>query len=165
MKYIATSDDQAFEIEIHSEREVTVDGRPLSIDFQAVGSQSVYSLIVEGKSYEAYVHPVPEGLGVVLAGRLYRVAVEDERERRLRMASSAKVDSSGELSLRAPMPGLVVAVPVRPGQAVARGDDLVILESMKMQNELKAPRPGTVTQVRVRPGDRVDQNQVLLVLG
>ncbi len=164
MKYIATTDDRTFEIEITSEREVTVDGRCLSIDFQSVAGQPVYSLIIDGRSYEAYVHPAPDGLEVVLAGRLYHVVVEDERERRLRLASVGAAVTSGDLNLRAPMPGLVVAVPVSQGQTVERGTDLVILESMKMQNELKAPRAGTVTQVRVRPGDRVDQNQVLMVL-
>lgn len=164
MKYIATTDDHTFEIEILSDREVSIDGQRLSVDFQSVGGQQVYSLIVDGRSYEAYVYPTAEGLDVVLAGRLYRVVVEDERERRLRMASTARVTAGGELSLRAPMPGLVVAVPVCAGQSVERGADLVILESMKMQNELKAPRAGTVSQIRVRPGDRVDQNQVLLVL-
>jgi biotin carboxyl carrier protein len=71
---------------------------------------------------------------------------------------------AGEYHLKAPMPGMVVAVPVEEGQKVERGADLVILESMKMQNELKAPREGTVTHVRVRPGDRVDQNQILISL-
>jgi len=56
-------------------------------------------------------------------------------------------------------------VPVEEGQLVARGDALVILESMKMQNELKAPRQGTVAQVRIRPGERVELNQVLMTLG
>lgn len=164
MKYIATTGDRRFEIEIGSEREVTLDGRPVEVDFQSVGGQPVYSLILDGRSYEAYVYPAVDGIDVVLGGRLYHVVVEDERERRLRQASTARAVSAGDVHLRAPMPGLVVAVPVNQGQAVARGADLVILESMKMQNELKAPRAGTVTQIRVRPGDRVDQNQVLLVL-
>jgi biotin carboxyl carrier protein len=60
------------------------------------------------------------------------------------------------------MPGLVVALPVGEGQAVAKGDVLVILESMKMQNELKAPRDGTVARVRVTVGDSVEQRQTLL---
>jgi len=62
------------------------------------------------------------------------------------------------------MPGLIVAVPVEEGQQVDKGDNLVILESMKMQNEIKAPREGKVTGVRVNPGDNVDQNQVLVVI-
>ena len=66
--------------------------------------------------------------------------------------------------MAAPMPGLVVAVPVEEGQEVQKGEDLIILESMKMQNELKAPRDGTISRIRVGPGDSVDQNQVLLTL-
>ncbi len=62
------------------------------------------------------------------------------------------------------MPGLVVAVPVTQGEQVQKGQNLVILESMKMQNEIKAPREGTVSRVRVKSGDNVDQHQVLLTL-
>lgn len=165
MKYVATTGDRSYEIEINSEHEVVVDGKRLPVDFQSVAGQPVYSLIVGGRSYEAYVHPSEEGLDVVLGGRLYHVAIEDERERRLRRATSGAVPRVGDYHLRAPMPGLVVAVPVAEGQKVERGDDLVILESMKMQNELKAPREGLVSHVRIRPGDRVDQNQILVTLG
>jgi biotin carboxyl carrier protein len=62
------------------------------------------------------------------------------------------------------MPGMVVAIPVEQGQEVASGDNVIILESMKMQNELKAPRDGVISGLRVKPGDNVDQNQVLLIL-
>jgi biotin carboxyl carrier protein len=162
MKYIATVGEKTYEIEINSEGEITLDGRRLSMDLQSVAGQPVYSLIIDGRSFEAYVVPGDEGVDVVLAGRLYHVTVEDERLRRLRQASAGLTVRAGEFHLKAPMPGLVVAVPVEEGQQVARGDDLVILESMKMQNELKAPREGTVSHVRVRPGDRVDQNQILI---
>jgi biotin carboxyl carrier protein len=70
----------------------------------------------------------------------------------------------GEYTLKAPMPGLVVSVPVLEGQTVQRGDNLIILESMKMQNELKAPREGTIGRIRIKVGDSVDQNQSLLTL-
>ncbi|MCS6937600.1 MAG: acetyl-CoA carboxylase biotin carboxyl carrier protein subunit, partial [Candidatus Bipolaricaulota bacterium] len=76
----------------------------------------------------------------------------------------SSVTQSGEFSLRAPMPGLIVAVPVVEGQTVKKGDNLVILESMKMQNELKSPRAGTVTRVNVRAGQSVEQNQVMVTL-
>jgi biotin carboxyl carrier protein len=62
------------------------------------------------------------------------------------------------------MPGLVIGVAVVDGQAVQKGDVLVVLESMKMQNELKAPRSGQVTRLRVKPGDRVEQQEILLTL-
>ena len=67
--------------------------------------------------------------------------------------------------LKAPMPGLVVAVPVADGQPVKKGEILLILESMKMQNELKSPRDGTILRVKVKAGDSVEQNQVLLTVG
>ena len=92
------------------------------------------------------------------------VDVEDERQRRLRETASLELDLEGEYTLSAPMPGMVVAVPVEVGQSVAKGDNLIILESMKMQNELKAPRDGEVSGIRVGPGDSVDQNQPLLTL-
>jgi biotin carboxyl carrier protein len=60
------------------------------------------------------------------------------------------------------MPGLVVAIPVEEGQPVKKGQVLLILESMKMQNELKSPRDGTIGRVRVKPGETVEQKQTLL---
>lgn len=164
MRYITTVDGETFEVEINSESEITVGGRRLQVDFQSVAGQPVYSLILDGQSYEAYVYPSDQGLDVLLLGQLYHIAVEDERQRRLRQASGMQISPSGELHLKAPMPGLIVAIPVTEGQQVNQGQDLVILESMKMQNELKAPREGTVTRVRVKPGDSVEQNQILVTL-
>jgi biotin carboxyl carrier protein len=164
MKYIATLDDQTFEIEINAEDQITVDGESLSIDFRSVSGQPVYSLLVNGQSYEAYVQAAEAGLEVLLQGQLHVVEVEDERHRKLRESSGGPAVHSGEFNLKSPMPGLIVAVPVVEGQAVVKGQDLVILESMKMQNELKAPRDGTIGRVRVRAGDSVEQNQVLITL-
>ncbi len=164
MKYLTIVDSETYEIEIKSEREIIVNGERVEVDFQSVAGEPVYSLIVDGRSHEAYVYPEQNGLSVLLVGRQYQVSVEDERQRRLREASGALSVPTGDYHLKAPMPGMVVAAPVAPGQAVERGTILVVLESMKMQNELKAPRDGTVAQVRVRPGDRVDQNQILLTL-
>lgn len=164
MKYVATVEDQNYEVEINSEHELTLDGVRLQVDFQSAAAESVFSLIVNGRSYEACVYPTDAGLEVMLAGRMYHVIVEDERERLLRQASVGPAVQRGDYHLRAPMPGLVVTVPIEEGQQVARGDILVILESMKMQNELKAPREGIITNVRVRTGDRVDQNQVMVTL-
>ena len=164
MKYLATVGDKVLEIEINAKDQVTVDGQTLSIDFCSVAEQPVYSLIVNGESYEAYVQPTDDGLRVLLQGQLHVVQVEDERQRRLRESSVGPAARSGELNVNAPMAGLIVAVPVEEGQQVTKGQDLVILESMKMQNELKAPRDGTVTRVRVHAGESVRQNQVLVTL-
>jgi len=162
MKYITTIEEREFEVEVLDERHVRLGERTFAVDFEPVSGQPVYSLLIDGNSYEAYVQLVDDVWQVLLRGRLYPATIEDEREKRLRAAGGAKVAESGEFQLRAPMPGLVVAVPVAEGQVVARGDVLLILESMKMQNELKAPRAGTVGRIRVHAGDTVEQKKVLL---
>jgi biotin carboxyl carrier protein len=164
MKYVATVNDKTYEIEINGEGEITIDGERLSVDFKTVAEQSVYSLLLDGNSYEAYVYPSDEGIEVLMRGILYHVSAEDERQLRLRQSTAGAAAEKGEFFLKAPMPGLVVGVPVEENQDVAAGDNLVILESMKMQNELKAPRDGKITRIRVAAGDNVDQNQVLLIL-
>lgn len=162
MKYITTIEDKQFTVEIIDEKHVSVDGKIYEIDFESVSGQPVYSLIVDGRSHESYIYQGEENWQVLLRGRLYPVTVEDEREMRLRAAAGGRVAETGEFHLRAPMPGLVVAVPVTEGQEVKKGEVILILESMKMQNELKAPRDGTIGRIRVRPGESVEQKQTLL---
>jgi biotin carboxyl carrier protein len=162
MKYITTIDGQEFTVEILDEKRISINDKILDVDFESVSGQPVYSLIIGGKSYEAYVSPDDEKWEVLLRGRLYQAEVEDEREKRLRAAGSASAAEGGEFLLKAPMPGLVVAIPVEEGQPVTKGQVLLILESMKMQNELKAPRDGTVGRIRIRAGETVEQKQTLL---
>ncbi len=162
MKYIATIDEREFLVEILDESHILVDGKPYTVDFDSISDQPVFSLLLDGQSYESYVYPDQEGWQVLLYGSLYLVNVEDEREKRLRAAARGRVVEREEYYLRAPMPGLVIAVPVVDGQRVEKGDVLLILESMKMQNELRSPRPGVVSRVRVKPGDKVEQRQTLL---
>ena len=88
----------------------------------------------------------------------------DERAARLASAAGAGRAHSSEMTIRAPMPGLVVAVPVAPGQHVDRSTTLVVLSAMKMQNELTAPGEATVKDVLVEAGQTVDKNQALVRL-
>lgn len=162
MKYITTVEGKEYVVEVLDARHVSVNGKVLQVDFESVSGQPVFSLLVDGKSYESYVYEGDEEWQVLLRGRLYPAQVEDEREKRLRAAGGGGVADSGEYHLKAPMPGLVVAVPVSEGEAIKKGQVLLILESMKMQNELKAPRDGTVHRVRVKPGESVEQKQTLL---
>lgn len=162
MKYVTTIGQCEYIIEIVDETHVIVNDRVYEVDFDHVGTQPVYSLLVDGNSYEAYVFPDEENWQVVMRGRLYPANVEDEREKRLRAAAGSRVSDRGEYHLKAPMPGLIVDIPIKEGQNVQAGEVLLILESMKMQNELRSPREGKVTRLRVKPGDNVDQRQTLL---
>ena len=162
MKYITTVNDHEYTIEILDEAHISIDGIVYDLDFERVGTQPVYSLVLDGQSFEAHVYTDEEQWQVLLRGDMYNAVVEDERERRLRAQFEGGPMEQGEYHLKAPMPGMVIAIPVAEGQAVEKGDVLLILESMKMQNELKAPRAGKISRVRVAPGERVEQKQTLL---
>jgi biotin carboxyl carrier protein len=164
MKYITEVEGKQFIVEIVDDKHIRVDDKLYEIDFETVSGQPVYSLIVDGKSHESYIYQGDDNWQVLLHGRLYPVTVEDEREKRLRAAAGGGVAETGEFHLRAPMPGLVVTIPVSEGQEVKRGQVILILESMKMQNELKSPRDGTIGRIRVKPGESVEQKQTLLSL-
>ena len=162
MKYTTIIDNQEYTVEVLDEKHVSLNGQVLEVDFESVSGQPVYSLIIGGKSYEGYVYPDEQKWQVLLHGRLYQASVEDEREKRLREAAGGGVATNGEFNLKAPMPGLVVTVPVSEGQVIQKGQVLLILESMKMQNELKAPKDGTVSRIKVKAGETVEQKQALL---
>src|SRR5574341_64052 len=115
MKYVTTIGEREFSIEIIDERNILLDGVPYEVDFDSVSGQPVYSLLLDGHSYETYVYPNEEGLQVLLHGTLYPAIVEDEREKRLRAAAGARVAERGEHYLKAPMPGMIVAVLVNEG--------------------------------------------------
>jgi biotin carboxyl carrier protein len=162
MKYVATTGDREILIEIIDDHHITVDGVKYEIDFESVSEQTVYSLLANNKSYEALIYESEEGWQVLLHGSQYVLLVEDERERRLRASLGGGPPENADYHLKAPMPGLIVSVSVSEGQSIEKGEVLVILESMKMQNELKSPRPGKISRVRVKPGDSVEQRDPLL---
>lgn len=162
MKYITTLDEKEYTIEIIDAHHVAINGRVQEVDFESISGQPVFSLIVDGKSYESFVYETEEGWQVLTRGRQYNLTVVDEREKRLRAAAGSGVVESGEYNLKAPMPGLIVAIPVEEGAQVEKGQTLIILESMKMQNELKSPKAGVVGRIRVKQGETVEQRQALL---
>lgn len=162
MKYVTMIGDREYLVEIVDEGHVIVDDVVYEVDFDAVSDQPVYSLLADGQSFESFVYHSDEGLQVVLHGKLYPANVEDEREKRLRAALGGRVVQRGDYHLKAPMPGLIIAIPVSDGQYVNKGDVLLVLESMKMQNELKAPRDGKISRIRVQVGDSVEQQETLL---
>ena len=165
MKYLTTLGDKTYTIEINDDHHVTVDGKTYELDLESLGAQHLYSLILDHKSFEAFVENEGEIWQILMRGGRYEAKVVDERAVRLAKSAGGAVAVTGDFHLKAPMPGLVVSVPVAEGQVVNKGDILVILESMKMQNELKAPREGTVLRVKVKAGDSIEQNQIMLTVG
>jgi biotin carboxyl carrier protein len=165
MKYQASIGSYTFEVEIEERGTVLMDGEPLAVDLQEIVPGRLYSLLLDNVSTEAYVEHQQDCVFQVLSrGKMYHVKVQDERAIRLATGMAGFVPDSGEIDIQAPMPGLIVNVPVVAGQKVTAGEVLVVLESMKMDNELTAPRDGIVARLHVEIGDSVDGKQTLVTL-
>jgi len=165
VKYITTVNDEEFIIEVEHNNQIVVNGERYEIDFQHLPEGDVLSLLLDNRSLEAVVEARDNDVWDVLAkGELYTVKVQDERAYRLAKARGVVSDVTGEAQVKSPMPGLIVAVPIAEGQLVQKGDQVIILESMKMENELRAPKAGVVARVHVEQGASVEKDQVLLVI-
>lgn len=122
----------------------------------------VYSVLMDGRSYDARVEEVPGGMVVVIDGYRFEVDVRDPR----RFSRKAgKRGGEGVQTVAAPMPGKVVRVLVQTGDAVEAGQGLLVVEAMKMQNEMKASRAGTVLSLSVKQGATVAAGEVLATIG
>jgi len=165
MKYITRVEDQEYIIEIDRDDQIKVNGQSFDIDFQQLAEGGMLSLLLNNRSLEAIVEERDDAWEVLLRGELYSIQVQDERAYRLAKARGMAVEDSGEVVIKSPMPGLIVAVPVEPGQMVNKGDQVVILESMKMENELRSPRNGVVLRVHVAQGASVEKDQELVIIG
>jgi biotin carboxyl carrier protein len=163
MKYVTTIGERQYTIEINHDDQITIDGVASPIDLCAI-DETTFSLLIDNASHEALVEAHEGEIEVLLYGRLYTARIEDERARRLGQSGEGLHVSSGEVMIKSPMPGLIVSIPASEGQAVKKGQTIVVLESMKMENELKAPRDGTITSIKVSPRQSVEQGQPLAVL-
>ncbi len=137
--------------------ECAVDGHTVIADVHML-QPGVMSLLVEGRQYRC----VLDGDGVIIGGRRYDFEVEDPRS--LQGRRGAGTGTEGPRSVKAPMPGRVVRVLVVAGDEVAEGQGIVVIEAMKMQNELKSPKVGRVVKVTVAVEDTVGAGDVLAVV-
>lgn len=161
MKYVTILNGEQYEVEIDKDGNISVNGTPHHVDFMDLGS-SLYSIISNNKSVELVIEDEGGTVSVQMGGRLYETQVLDERALLLAQRRGGLSSSSGEVT--APMPGLIVAIQVNEGDTVTKGQTVVILESMKMQNELKASIDGVVTSVSTTAGKSVDKNDLLIVI-
>lgn len=164
MKYITTIDENPVTIGIDDEGQLLFDGSPVEYDFHPSSDPTLFSLLLDHKSYELRIVAEDEGFTVQLDGSSIDVVVEDERTHRLAGVKGRMASGTGEIILKSPMPGVIIDLLVGPGDEVESGQTLLILESMKMHNEFKAPRQAVVKEVRVAVGDNVNQKQVMVIL-
>lgn len=169
MRYRVTVDDLTYDVDIDASGQVRVDGEEIEVDVTRPPDARPRSLLVDRNPHDVAVRPASDrseenaGYEVQVAGRRFSVEVEDVAARQM-SATRARSQQARELSVVAPLPGLITRVLVAPGQRVAEGDVLLVLEAMKMENEMRAPRGGIVNEVRVAAGVVVGSNDILLTI-
>ncbi|MHC4550564.1 MAG: acyl-CoA carboxylase biotin carboxyl carrier protein subunit [Planctomycetota bacterium] len=167
MRYFARIGEREYEcrLEAHDdELFVEVGGTRYCADLRHIPRSHAYSLLLDGRSYEFTLHETEEAIELSGGAGLFQVQVEDARTHAAR-AKTVHARAPGAVrSLKAVMPGIVREVRVAPGDVAAKGDPLLILEAMKMQNEIRADHPGTVTAVHVAAGDTVEKGAKLVDL-
>ena len=165
MKYQVRIGDRQHWVDVEPEGSgwrVSVDGSAAYLDAAEL-APGAYSLLTNGRSREVAVDREGDALRVRLGGATYEMTVLDEVRARTQRPERKGL-RSGPATLKAPMPGLVVDLRVKEGDVVAEGAALVIMEAMKMQNELASPAAGRVDKVHVSKGQSVESGQVLLTL-
>jgi biotin carboxyl carrier protein len=142
--------------------EVTIDGRTVQVD-AAKSGKTIYSIIEDGKQFEVIVDEQgAHGFDVFVAGQLFHLQSLDERSKLL--TASTKPITTGPQRVDSEMPGKVVKITVSVGTFVVEGEGILILEAMKMENEIKSPVEGILTEISVAEGQTVESGALLFVV-
>ncbi len=135
-----------------------------SINISTRPGSPFFHLLVDGRSYPCAFQEEEHTVVLNVRGRRYRFEVLSERRKRIRDLGISDEEEISDRNIVAPIPGLIVEIEVSAGDMVAAGDGIVIIEAMKMENELKAAGPGIVKEIKVSKGEPVDQGQLLVVI-
>lgn len=163
MRYFVTVGKRTFEVELR-DQQVIVDGVAMVAELQHVSDTLLRRLALNGQSHRVVATPAEQrgSWDLQLSGERVRVEVVDERTRAIHAMTARSAGPQGPKPVRAPMPGMVVRIEVEAGQPVRAGQGVVIIEAMKMENELKADAAGVVSKVLVNPGTAVEKGAVLI---
>jgi biotin carboxyl carrier protein len=166
MKYQATLDREVHELDVTARGpglyEVVLDGTTYHVDAHQLPHGAV-SLIVDHASYSVEFEDVEDGMNVLVRDHVFAVEVLDERALRLR-GTGSRFALEGPQTVLAPMPGKVVKLLVALGDEVKEGQGLVVVEAMKMENELQSPKAGTVRSITAVEGASVEGGAPLVVV-
>lgn len=165
MKYFVRVGAQEVVVEVDGDQ-VRVDERAVTAHLVTSPGSPVIRLLLDGERHELGVAGRVGGSWQLIdRGTVREIEAIDERTRHIRSLGGAGATEASGGVVKAPMPGLVVRVLVAEGETVAAGQGLVVLEAMKMENELKAPAAGVVKTIRASPGAAVEKGSVLVELG
>ena len=164
MFQIKTAANQQWEVDYRSANAVTLNSEPFAWDIADLGGGR-FHILCEGRSFNAEVVEADyatKQIVLKLNGQRVELQAKDRFDLLLERLGMANATATKVNELKAPMPGLIVDIRVQPGQAVQKGDPLLVLEAMKMENILKAPANGVVSGLKVTLRDNVQKGQVLV---
>lgn len=162
MRYYVTVDGETLEVDLSGERPV-VDGHEAAAELARVGDTSTLNLLLDGRSHTVVAERRERHVWELhVDGERYEARVVDERTQTIQAMAGPAAAARGPKPVRAPMPGLVVRVAVEPGERVEAGQSIVIMEAMKMENDLKAETAGVVDQIPASAGQAVEKGAVLV---
>jgi biotin carboxyl carrier protein len=148
------------ELEREADRwRISLDGQPVNADAVEIAPNTL-SLLLDGQSYEVHITPSPDGVLKLQTG-LQEFTAEVADPRAWRGRRHGALEAEGRQQVVAPMPGKVVRVLVEAGDKVEAGQGLLVVEAMKMQNEIRSPKGGTVERLHVKEGQPVNAGDVL----
>ena len=161
---VKSSRDRTYKVDVHNPLEALIEGSIDSLDIRSI-SESSWHIMVDGHSHVvSLIKEDLENHQIVLNidGVVQTYAVKDQNQMLLESMGLSSMTKKKLKNLKAPMPGLVVRVLVKPRQKVEKGTPLLVLEAMKMENIIKAPDEALVKSIPVNQGDAVEKNQVLV---
>lgn len=165
MKYSVSVDDKKYELEISKNSkslEIRLNGRSIKVDNQQIAIGRLAMILQDNKPFEFELTRENGTYDCWLNSRKAHCEVIDEKTAAFAKLMGVSAGARKADVLKAPMPGLVLRIEVEKGQKVSKGDALVVVEAMKMENELKASRACMIKDIRVSQGQAVDKNQVLI---
>jgi biotin carboxyl carrier protein len=165
MKFAATVGSRTHVVDVTQENgryRVTLGDQVWEVDARLT-THGIYSLLIDGVSHVADVDDQAGECVVEVGGETYAIQVEEHTRYIIRTRGGAAGGAGGQ-TLKAPLPGKISHVAVQAGDAVTAGQSLIVIEAMKMENELKASAAGTVREVRVAAGQTVNAGDVLIVI-
>lgn len=176
MKFVATMDGKQLTVEVQKDDEnpdifhMSLDGKPYDVDARRMPSQIV-SLLLDHKSYDVDLERLAKKsdtldgrVHVRVRGRVLRFEMLDERRLKMKEAQGFRFDVGGVVSIDSPMPGKVIKILKKEGDEVKEGEGIIVVEAMKMENELKTPKPGKVKEIKVKEGDAVEAGARLALI-
>ncbi len=165
MYHIKVNQDKTYDVNVDA-KGITLNNELKEISFASINENN-FHVLLNNKSYNVElvsINAETKTASLKVNNRVYECEIKDQFDDLLKSLGLDNLNTKKLNDIKAPMPGLVLKVLVEVGQEFKKGDNLLVLEAMKMENILKAPADGIVKSIKIKSGDKVEKNEVLLLL-